>query len=277
MKKIDLFFALSELLCILVLFNACQQDEPETEIVYGTDIYELKTYQIERDPGVVRSGWGMDMYHLGNSMLDSIYFDADRLPPWHPNNPVANGDAIIKQDAEAGVQEFRYDLLFYNEMGYTQNATGDYTAQGNPVIFIYTDPTNADNSAKATIAGTGVAFFDAFTYADITPALIGRLQSDPLVILNDHRTELHTPTIDGKVTLADDIYPFYETLTIGNKFRPGYGDLPSGNNENEIDLQPVFLIKTREGLYAKFMVTDFQGTGQDTRKLTLQWQALKEN
>jgi hypothetical protein len=268
------------MLCLVatsVCFHSCQQDEDEPKVVYGTDIYELKSYKIPRMPTVMRGGWGMDIYHLGNSSHDSTYFDVAQLPAYHPNNPVATGAVVTKPDAETNENvKFEYDLLFYNEMGYSLTNTGDYTSKGNPVIFMYTDAAHAGNSTQATIVGYGVAFFNTFTYADITKAITDNLKADPLVALASYRTELHTATVDGAVTLEDDIYPFYATLTIGNKFRPAYADwLPAGNNPDEIDKQAVFLIKTREGLYAKFMVTDFQGTGADTQMLTLQWQALK--
>lgn len=267
-----------------LVLSACQQDEEEEKIVYSDDIYELKEYVIPRMPTVVRGGWGIDFYHEGNQTHDSIYFNVDKLPAYHPNNPVASDAVVTKvNEADGTLVPFNYDLLFYNEMGYSQSASGDYTSKGNPVIFMYTDPSKPANSTKAVIAGHGLEFFNSFTYASITKELTDKLTADPLVDLAAHRVTIDDdPAVEGPITLEDDIYPFYATLVIGNKFRPGYykdaeGNvlLPTGNNEDEADYQPVFLILTREGLYAKFMVTDFQGTGQLTQYLTLQWQALK--
>jgi len=265
------------------IFIACNQEEDEPEITYGSDIYELKEYIIPRMPTVVRGGLGMDIYHEGNSTHDSIYFNVDQLPAYHPNNPVATGTATFKKDETGADIAFNYDILFYNEMGYSQTATGDYTSKGNPVIFLFTDPTDAAKSTKAAIVGHGISFFNSFTYKSITKDMTDKLKSDPLVTLASFRKEVSSPNVEGPVMLESDIYPFYETLVIGNKFRPGYYKdddgtilLPAGNNEDEADYQAVFLIKTREGLYAKFMVTDFQGTGQLTQYMTLQWQALKD-
>lgn len=261
-------------------FSSCQQEEPDQKVVYSNDVYQLKEYKVERHPPVVRNGFAMDIYHEGNASLDTMYLRSDRLPAWHPNYPYADGYVIRRCNMEtADSVYFKYDLLFYNEFAYAQSYSGDYNGTGFPVIFMYADPTNDDNSTKALMVGQGIDYFNAFTSDSITSSRIENLKSDPLVDLSLFRTELHTSTVDGFVTLRSDIEPFYQTLLIGNKFRPNIGgvfDVSDVSDDDQINYQPVFLIKTREGLYAKFMVTRFKGVGVDTQKLTLQWQALNQ-
>jgi len=258
-----------------IMYSCQQEDVRPEEVEYSDDIYELKEYKVERHPPVVRNGFGMDMYHSGNSGMDTMYF-SDVLPPYHPNNCPASGTVTCRQ-SNGEIVPFEYDLLFYNEFAYAQNYNGDYNGTGFPVIFLYTHPRYADSSARAAMVGQGIRCFNGFT-ADSIAYYQGALSSDPQVCMADYRTEMHTETVDGYITLRSDVRDLYEGLTIGNKFRPNVGSvftLDDVASTSQIDLQPVFLILTREGLYAKFMVTRFKGIGEDTQKLLLQWQALK--
>ncbi len=265
---------------LLSLIASCQQEDLTKPVTYCEDIYTLKEYKVERHPPVVRNGCGLDIYHEGNASLDTLYLST-QLPSWHPNNPVATGQILKRYNSLKGDSvEFRYDLLFYNEFAYAQNYAGDYNNTGYPVILMYTDPTDDSKSTKAVMVGQGVTCFNNFTVDSITPARIGALKADTLVNLAAYRTELHTSTVNGLVMLQITANAFYRKLVIGQKFRPSVGGvftLADASDEAQINLQPVFLIRTREGLYAKFMVTRFKGTGVDTQKLTLQWQALKKS
>lgn len=276
MKTIELTLSVS----LFIFLCSCQQTEiePTKKNVYSDSIYSVKEYKVERHPPVVRNGFGIDIYHEGNSSLDSMYFSYEKLPPYHPNNPGAKG-AVIKHYSESTKDsvEFNYDLLFYNEFAYVQQSTGDYSSSGYPVIFLYTDPVDDSKSAKATMIGQGISYFNSFT-TDSINKYKDHLENDPLIDLSKYRTEIHTASINGFILLQTNADNLYESLVIGYKFRPNIGgvfDLPDVSDEAQINLQPVFLIKTREGLYAKFMVTRFKGVGVDTQKLTLQWQALK--
>ncbi|MDR3366388.1 MAG: hypothetical protein LBO71_05435 [Prevotellaceae bacterium] len=270
----------SKILSILALFFAsCQQEggEEETPVAAEKGAYDLKEYKVERHPPVVRNGFGMDIYHSGGSELDTLYLDTE-LPPWHPNNPTAEGSAILRRAKGSGEPaSFEYDLLFYNEYAYTPQVTGDYSNTGFPVIFMYADPANAAKSTKAAMVGQGIACFSAFT-ADSIARHLHRLRSDSLVNLDAHRTEIHSKTVNGKILLRENAEALYNSLVIGNKFRPNVGhvfDLPDVSDEAQVAMQPVFLVQTREGLFAKFMVTRFKGVGMDTQKANVQWQALK--
>lgn len=267
-------------LCCTVLLFSCQQGITEAPVVtYSDSIYSLKQYKVERHPTVVRNGFGMDIYHKGNASLDTLYLSYQKLPPYHPNNPVATGAILNRYNVQAGDSvTFQYDLLFYNEFAYSLLSTGDYSSTGYPVIFMYTDPTNDNNSTKAAMVGQGINCFNAFT-SDSISKYTDKLKSDPLIDLASYRTTVNTATISGYVLLVSTADSLFSKLVIGYKFRPGIGgvfNITDASDEAQIDLQPVFLVKTREGLYAKFMVTRFKGVGTDTQKLTLQWQAIKK-
>lgn len=273
MKNICLTLAgIITLMLFCFNFTACQQKEDEEETIstatttstttssssdsisYGSSTYELKTYKVERHPTLVRHGFGMDIYHQGDAILDTLY---------------------LKSDSSS----FQYDLLFWNEMAYTPLSTGDYTSVGYPVIFMYTDTINPDKSVKAVMVGQGITYFNSFTAYSITPTRIASLKADPYIDLSKYRTEVHTSTVDGSILLESTAESLYSTLVIGNKFRPNIGgvfNMTDVSDETQINYQPVFLVKTREGLYAKFMVTRFKGVGADVQKMTLQWQAIKK-
>jgi hypothetical protein len=272
---------------------SCQQEDPtsredpNSKIEYGTDTYALKEYKVERHPPVVRNGFGMDIFHAGGADLDTLYLDTE-LPPLHPNKPTADGLLPVKRYTDAETLEekeaaFAYDLLFFNEFVYVPQVTGDYSSTGYPVIFLYTDPDDESVTVAAALVGQGKSYFNAFTKDSVT-AHLADLRSDPLIDLPSLRTELYAQTaeggiVDGTIMLRDGVEELYKTLVIGNKFRPNIGGVFSGmeaDEETQHLYQPVFLVRTREGLYAKFMVTRFKGTGADTQRLTLQWQALPE-
>lgn len=225
---------------------------PGTEYTAAT--YELKTYKVERHPTLIRYGFGIDIYHTGSVTSDTLY---------------------LKSDSSS----YQYDLLFWNEMVYTQLASGDYSSSGYPVMFMYTNTINGENSTKALMVGQGITYFNSFNADSITPTRIANLKADPHVDLAKYRTTITSGSVNGPVLLASTAAGLYSSLTIGNKFMPNSGGvftMADASDESQINYQPVFLIKTREGLYAKFMVTRFKGTGVDTQKLTLQWQAIKK-
>lgn len=267
---------LSFYLVLLSVFFSCQQEDTEEPIIYSDDIYSLKEYQLERCVAVIRNGVGMDFYHEGDASIDLHYFHADSLPAWHPNNCADTGTVVYVQcDGESYI--YQYDIMLYNEYWYSKNYNGDYNGSGNPVIFMYTDP-DAGTSVKAAMIGQGVDCFNSFCYDNIED-FEDSLSADPFICLADYRTEMHNETVDGTIMLRDTISPVYASLTIGNKFRPNIGgvfSIDDPSDEAQEDIQPVFLIKTREGLYAKFMVVRFKGTGTTTKKLSVQWQAITE-
>lgn len=242
------------LFLLAILLFACQQEEIDTNktIVYSDSIYTLKQYKVERHPTILRNGFGMDIYHEGDASKDTSYLKSDTA-------------------------SFKYDLLFYNEMTYFPLSTGDYSSSGNPAIFMYADKNDASQSVRAVMVGQGISCFNNFN-ADSIAKYVSDLKSDNYFNISDFRTVIHSSNVNGSLLLQTTADSLYKTLVIGYKFRPNIGgvfNMSDVSDETQINYQPVFLIRTREGLYAKFMVTRFKGVGVDTQKLTLQWQALK--
>lgn len=240
-------------LCIFIAYSCQQQDitSPAAK-VYSDSIYSLKTYLVVRHPTVLRNGFGMDIFHEIKTENDTCYLKSDTA-------------------------SFAWDLKFYNEQVYTQLSTGDYGTTGYPVIFLYADSANSEKSVKATLIGTGINCFNAFS-VDSVARYVSRLKADPYIRLSKYRTTLHTASINGTVLLQSTADSLYTPLVIGMKFRPnvgGYFSIGDISDESQINLQPVFLIRTREGLYAKFMVTRFKGVGDDAQKTTMIWQAIR--
>ena len=113
----------------------------------------------------------------------------------------------------------------------------------------------------------------------------GELVSDPILDLESTKHKHDDSCVkdaDGKYTHDEGFYiqnlirAEYKKLVIGNKFRPNIGGVFESNTDdpNQVNLQPVFLIETKEKAYALFMVTLFQGTGEDKQKTSVTWRLL---
>ncbi|HSQ41219.1 MAG TPA: hypothetical protein VLM37_02945 [Fibrobacteraceae bacterium] len=157
-------------------------------------------------------------------------------------------------------RDYSYDLVLYNVMVYYIGDTGDSTSEGCPAILMYTSDSV---SVAAYQVGKGTDFFDSYT--TITAEEIDSLKTDPVVDFDS----LH---YGAESIEKDTLMNAYSQLVIGNKFRATVLEIPDGSTEQEE--QPVFLVKTREGGYAKFMVYQFQGSGDDKQKTLVRWQVL---
>jgi len=156
---------------------------------------------------------------------------------------------------------FTWDLMFYNVMVYYRGPTGDSLSEGCPGFLLYN---TGSDSVLATQVGKGLTFFES--YNTILPAQIQSLHGDPQVDF----TALHY----GNASIQrDTLMNAYSTLVIGNSFRASVLSIPEGSTEQAE--QPVFLVRTREGAYAKFMVKQFQGEGADKKKTVILWQVLQ--
>ena len=222
---------------IAIFIASCEKETDEKKIADSADTYDLKEYKAMRSPSVNKEGYGMDFVH-DSIMVDTFYMD--------------------------GVTPFEYDLLFYNQMVYYKNASGEVQSEGCPVIFLYKDTLDVSNSVKACQVGEGIDYFNSFTY--VSPFQEAELSADPDIDLEACTDSTGKPQ-KGLVMEA------YTMLIIGNKFRTSVLEIPEDKTEEEV--QPVFLVKTREGLFAKFMVTAYQGIGADKQKTTIMWQVFK--
>ena len=171
-----------------------------------------------------------------------------------------HGESTLDTAFLSAGRSFDSDLIFYNVMVYYKSENGDSTSEGSPAILMYTAETG---SVAAVQIGKGTTAFDAYNL--ILPEQIAALQSDPVVDF----AALHY----GMESIQrDTLMSTYAQLVIGNKFRASVLVIPDGSTEQAE--QPVFLVRTREGGYAKFMVTQFQGDGADKQKTLVRWQVL---
>ena len=154
-------------------------------------------------------------------------------------------------------EDFKADAMFYNLMVYFTDENGDTQSEGSPAILL-------EGTAMAALVGTGIDFFTEFS--DVTPDMINNLASDASNDLSLCKNS------DGLYD-RDLVLATYEQCVIGNKFRGRLIVIPEGGSEQ--DVQPVFLIKTSEGSYVKFMVKQFKGDGADKQKTIVQWQLIQ--
>lgn len=238
---------------LLIIVAACSNDITVKGPEYSDDVWETREYKIERHPTLIRNGFGMDLLHEGSSELDVLYM------------------------TETSVNEFPYDLMFCNDYAYSKNSAGEWNGSGNPVIFMAPD-------VKATIVGYGISDFESFVSTDIAK-YITSLEADPELDLESakhyHDSSCATDA-EGKYSHEEGFYiqslirAEFTKLVIGNKFRPNVGGVVvcSANDPNQINLQPVFLIETKEKAYSLFMITLFQGVGDDSQKSSVMWKLL---
>ena len=241
-------------LSLTFLVSSCSEDLTVKGPEYTDDIWETRVYKAERHPTVIRNGFGMDMRHEGGSDHDVLYM------------------------TEETALEFPYDIMFSSDQAYSKNNAGEWTGSGNPVIFMAPD-------VRATIVGNGIDAFESFNSTDIETYLAD-LKSDPEIDIESvkhHHDDSCITDADGNYaheegfSIQSLIRAEYKKLIIGNKFRPNVGGVfeCAANDPEQINLQPVFLIETKEKAYSVFMMTIFQGTGEDAQKATMTWRLIK--
>ena len=238
---------------LLFFIYSCSEDIFTEDISYPESIWDVREYKIERHPTVNRNGFGMDLFHPENDSVDVNYLTEETL------------------------STFDFDLLFYNDSSYTQSFTGDWNGTGNPVIFM-------NEGVMAAMIGTGIERFGSFIESEIE-TFKDSLKTDPVLDLQStkHRhdencikNDLGEYTHEEGFQIQSLIRKEYAKLIIGNKFRPNIGGIfeCESDNPEQINMQPVFLVKTKEDAYALFMVTLFKGTGADSQKSCVTWRLV---
>ena len=251
MKRITAYLTI--ILAVLCTISSCSNDVEVKGPNYTDDVWETRAYKVERHPTVIRNGFGMDLLHEGTSELDVFYM------------------------TETSIKEFPFDLVFTSDQAYTKNSAGEWTGSGNPVIFLAPD-------VKAKMIGAGIELFNSFAVSDIA-AHKGELSADPELDLESTKhkhDESCVKDADGKYSHDEGFYiqnlirAEYNKLIIGNKFRPNIGGVFESKTDDpeQMNLQPVFLIETKEKAYSLFMVTLFQGTGEDKQKTSVTWRLI---
>jgi hypothetical protein len=150
-----------------------------------------------------------------------------------------------------------YDIKYYTVKAYYADDQGDTIAEGCPAMLLGDDVT-------ACQVGAGVDFFDSLTV--VTETMVDSLVSEPAV-------DYEACKIDG---IYDRILLFaaIDQCVIGRSFRSNVLVVPDDQTEEEV--QPVYLVKTSEGGYVKFMVKQFKGDAPYQKQTLVRWQVITE-
>ena len=212
--------------------------ESEEEITTGiiAGDFSVKEYALERDPNVNVWGAGMDFIHLETK----------------------NSETSLDYRYLEEVDDFSYDIKFFIVKSYYTNSKGEIASEGCPTMLL------APGVMGCKI-GEGVAFFD--TCSVIAPEIVLQLKADPEIDFDACKNEAG---YYDRELLFEAIAP----CVIGRSFRSNVLIVPEGMTEQEI--QPVYLIKTREGGYAKFMVKQFKGAKPNEKQTIVRWQVIRE-
>lgn len=198
--------------------------------------YPVKEYYFERSPNVNPWGVGMDLIHQECNLTDTEL------------------DYLYRSEDSTNI----YDLLFYTVKVYFTDDKGDTKAEGCPAILL------GDNVTACQV-GKGIAYFDSLTI--VTKEMTVSLVSEPEINFENCKNSA------GKYD-RDLIFKAYEPCVIGQRFRSDILIVPQ--NKTEEQEQPVFLIKTSEGGYVKFMVKQFKGDAPHEKQSLMHWQVISE-
>ena len=198
--------------------------------------YPVKEYNLERDPSVNSLGVGMDFIHDECKLSDT---DLDYL--------------YFSPDTTN-----QFDVKFYTVKAYYTNNAGDTKSEGCPVMLLGKDVT-------ACKVGEGVDFFDSLTV--ISQEMIASLVSEQEV---DYDACKNT---EGKYDRTL-LFAAIDQCIIGRSFRSNVLVVPEGKTEQQV--QAVYLVKTIEGGYAKFMVKQFQADAPNEKQTVVRWRVITE-
>jgi hypothetical protein len=113
--------------------------------------------------------------------------------------------------------------------------------------------------------GAGVNYFDSLTV--VTEEMIASLVSEPEV---DYEACKNTDGYFDRTLLFEAL----DQCVIGRSFRSNVLVVPEDKTEQEV--QPVYLVKTGEGGYVKFMVKQFKGDAPQEKQTLVRWQVISE-
>lgn len=220
-----------------LLITGCSDEDEET-IIYAGD-YPVKEYYLERSPSVNVWGCGMDFIHDECTEEDT--------------------DLDYQYLTSDSTEDNEFDINFYTVKAYYTDDNGDIQTEGCPAMLLNDD-------IEAYKIGEGVDFFDSCTV--ITEDMLSGLTTDPFV---DYES-----CYDESVGyyIQDLLYEQVDSCVIGRSFRSSVLVIPDGYEEEEV--QPVYLVKSLEGGYTKFMVKQFQGDEPNQKQTLVRWQVISE-
>ncbi len=222
---------------IITLLILSSCTKEEEETTIQQGDYPVKEYYLERDPKVNVWGAGMDFVN------DSCTFEETTLDYEY-----------LTED-----NDFPLDVKFYTVKAYYYDDQGDLQSEGCPAMLISQD-------AKGCKVGAGVDFFDSLTV--VTEDMVAELEVDHKVNYSNY--------IDDETGYYDrtSLFASIDSCIIGRCFRSNVLEIPDDKTEEEV--QPVFLIETTEGGYAKFMVKQFKGDAPNQKQTLVRWQVITE-
>lgn len=151
----------------------------------------------------------------------------------------------------------QYDVKFYTVKAYYTDDQGDTKSEGCPAMLL-------GDGVTACQVGAGISFFDSLTV--VTETMINSLVAESTV-------DYEACKIDGTYDRAL-LFAAVDQCVIGRSFRSSVLVVPEGQTEQEV--QPVYLIKTSESGYVKFMVKQFQGDAPNEKQTLVRWQVISE-
>jgi hypothetical protein len=154
--------------------------------------------------------------------------------------------------------DFPFDLKFYTVKAYYTDDNGDTQSEGCPAVLL------ASGTMGCKI-GIGITYFDSLTI--VTPEMVAKLTAEHIFNYDDCKNA--QGKYDRTMVLAQ-----LDQCIIGESFRSGVLVIADGSTEQES--QAVYLIKTREGGYAKFMVKQFKGDVPNQKQTIVRWQVISE-
>lgn len=227
---------LNSIIVLLILVFTSCEKEKDVNNLITQGDYPVKEYYFERSPSVNPWGTGMDLVH-SECKLEETSLDYEYLTEG---------------------SDFTYDLKFYIVKAYYTDKNGDTQSEGCPAILLGKD-------VMACKLGIGVAFFDSLI--TITEEMTGLLTTEPEVDYDACKDT--SGTYDRELLFAS-----IDQCIIGRSFRSNILEVPEDKTEQEV--QPVYLIKTSEGGYAKFMVKQFKGDAPQEKQTLMRWQVISE-
>lgn len=153
--------------------------------------------------------------------------------------------------------QFPFDIKFYTVKAYYTDDKGDTKNEGCPAMLL-------GEGVTACKIGAGVNFFDSLTI--VSETMLASLVTEPAV---DYEACKVNGNYDRTILFAA-----LDQCVIGRSFRSNVLVVPEGKTEQQV--QPVYLVKTNEGGYAKFMVKQFQGDVPKEKQTLVRWQVISE-
>jgi hypothetical protein len=198
--------------------------------------YPVKEYALERDPNVNVWGAGMDFIHSETKLAETT-LDYKYL---------------------SETDTYTYDAKFYTVKAYYKTSAGETASEGCPAVLL------ASGTMGCKI-GEGVTFFDSCSV--ISPEVQATLATEPVIDFSTCKNS------DGTYS-RDLLFTAMDKCLIGRSFRSGVLVVPDGKTEKEV--QSVYLLKTSEGGYVKFMVKQFKGDKPNEKQTIVRWQVISE-